>query len=105
MWDEPHFFKIGTGNLLRRCVTGEEFDNILWHFKGETTAAKVLQSGFFWSTLFKDAYAYMKRCDSCLRIGNMSRRHEMPLQNVQEIKNFYYWSIDFYGTIAIVIWE
>ena len=33
------------------------------HFGGTRTATKVLQAGFFWLTLFKDAYAYVKSCD------------------------------------------
>jgi len=49
-------------------VTRDEANNILWHchnssyeghFNRERTAAKVLQSGFFWPTLFKDAHDYV----------------------------------------------
>jgi len=56
VWDDPHLFKIGTDNLLRRCVTQAEARDILWHchnspygghFNGERTAAKVLQSRFY----------------------------------------------------------
>jgi len=31
VWDDPHLFKIGADNLLRRCVTSEEAKGILWH--------------------------------------------------------------------------
>jgi len=64
VWDEPYLFKIGADNLLQRCVDNEEAKKILWqchnsphggHINGERTAAKVLQSGFYWLTLFKDA--------------------------------------------------
>ena len=56
VWDDPHLFRAGTDNLLRRCVTKEEARSILWychsspngsHHNGDRTAAKVLQSGFF----------------------------------------------------------
>ncbi|GAU47732.1 hypothetical protein TSUD_386910 [Trifolium subterraneum] len=65
VWDDPYLFKIGADNLLRRCVTKEEATSILWHchnspygghYNGERTAAKILQAGFFWPTLFKDSY-------------------------------------------------
>ena len=61
IWDDPHLFKVGADNLLRRCVTSEEAKGILWHchnspcgghYGGDKTAAKVLQSGFFWPTHF-----------------------------------------------------
>nr|KYP38659.1 hypothetical protein KK1_040090 [Cajanus cajan] len=108
VWDDPHLFKIGADNLLRRCVTKEEAKDILWHchnspygghFNGERTAAKFLQSGFFWPTLFKDAYEYVQRCDSCQRSGTISKRHEMPLQNIQEVEVFDCWGIDFIGPL------
>nr|KYP53547.1 Retrovirus-related Pol polyprotein from transposon 17.6 [Cajanus cajan] len=108
VWDDPHLFKIGADNLLRWCVTKEEAKDILWHchnspygghFNGERTAVKVLQSGFFWPTLFKDAYDYVQRCDSCQRSGTISKRHEMPLQNIQEVEVFYCWGIDFIGPL------
>jgi len=108
VWDDPHLFKIGADNLLRRYVTQEEANKILWHchnspygghFNGERTAAKVLQAGFFWPSLFKDANEYFKRCDNCQRTGNISKRHEMPLNNIQEVEVFDCWGIDFIGPL------
>ncbi|KAL4385313.1 hypothetical protein GQ457_15G017800 [Hibiscus cannabinus] len=61
------------------------------HFGGARTAAKVLQSGFYWPTLFKDAYSYYKACDRCQRTGNISRRNEMPLQYILEVELFDVW--------------
>ena len=109
IWDDPYLFKIGADNLLRRCVTNREAQSILWHchnspygghFNGERTAAKVLQSGFYWPTLFKDAYTHVQQCDKCQRTGNISKRHEMPLQNIQEIEVFDCWGIDFMGSLS-----
>jgi len=89
-------------------VTSREAQNILWHchnspygghFNGERTAAKVLQSGFFWPTLFKDAHMHVQHCDNCQRTGTISKRHEMPLRNIQEIEIFDCWGIDFIGPL------
>jgi len=108
IWDDPYLFKIGADNLLRRCVTNREAQSILWHchnspygghFNGERTASKVLQSGFYWPTLFNDAYTHVQQCDKCQKTGNISRRHEMPLQNIQEIEVFDCWEIDFMGPL------
>ncbi|GAU34191.1 hypothetical protein TSUD_162920 [Trifolium subterraneum] len=106
VWDDPYLFKIGADNLLRRCVTKEEATSILWHchnspygghYNGERTAAKVLQSGFFWPTLFKDAYEHAQRCDNCQKTGGISKRNEMPLQSILEVEVFDCWGIDFVG--------
>ncbi|XP_057734261.1 uncharacterized protein LOC130949607 [Arachis stenosperma] len=64
VWDESYLFKKCSDGILRRCVSEEEGREVLWnchgscyggYFGGDRTAAKVLQSGFFWPTLFKDA--------------------------------------------------
>ncbi|KAK6149516.1 hypothetical protein DH2020_017041 [Rehmannia glutinosa] len=67
LWDDPLLFKRG-------------------HFGPTRTAAKILQSGFYWPTLFKDCYDFVKTCDRCQRVGNISRRHELPLTNIMEVK-------------------
>jgi len=68
VWDDLYLFKVGADNLPRSFVTQEEAKSILWHchsssygghYNGERIAAKVLQSGFYWPTLFKDAYDYV----------------------------------------------
>ena len=60
-------------------------------------AAKVLQLGFYWPTLFKDAQAFVVACDRCQRTGNISKRNEMPLKNILEVELFDVWGIDFMG--------
>ncbi|XP_075099437.1 uncharacterized protein LOC107759525 [Nicotiana tabacum] len=67
------------------------------HFGGIQTMAKVLESGLYWPTLFKDAHAWVKSCDECQRTGNISRRHEMPMTTIQEVEVFNMWGIDFMG--------
>ncbi|XP_062103296.1 uncharacterized protein LOC133814340 [Humulus lupulus] len=73
---------------MTRCVPEEEMLSILTHchslhcgghFGGTRTAAKVLQSGFYWPTLFKDANDFVKSCDRCQRTRNISRRDQMPM--------------------------
>ena len=60
-------------------------------------AARILQAGFFWPTLFKDAHQFVLKCDRCQRVGNISRRDEMPLNVLLEIEIFDVWGIDFMG--------
>jgi len=51
VWDDPHLFKLGADNLLKRCVMMEEAQSILWHYhnspygghhNGDRTTTKVL---------------------------------------------------------------
>ncbi|XP_073224441.1 uncharacterized protein [Cicer arietinum] len=82
VWDEPFLYKRGVDGLLGRCVPEEEHEKVMWHCHdseyGDRTAARVLQSGLFWPSLFKDAFNYVKKCDRCQRTGNISKRDEMP---------------------------
>nr|XP_016468571.1 PREDICTED: uncharacterized protein LOC107791089 [Nicotiana tabacum] len=71
------------------------------HHGGDRTAAKVLQSGFFWPTLFKDAHVFVKKCGQCQIIATITRRHEMPLNNILEVELFDVWGINFMGPFPL----
>ncbi|CAN6446975.1 unnamed protein product [Victoria cruziana] len=92
--------------VFRRCVPEEEFQSILsfchsqacgGHYSGKKTAAKVLQSGFFWPSLHKDAYIFCKQCVRCQQMGSISRRNSMPLTPILVVDVFDVWGIDFMG--------
>ena len=64
-WDDPHLYKLCSDQVIRRCALEGEIPHILeschvvaygGHFGGHRTSAKVLQSGYYWPTIFKDAY-------------------------------------------------
>ena len=61
---------------------------------------KILQSGFYWPTLFKDCFEWVKHCNNCQRMGNISRRNEMPLQEILVVRIFFVWGIDFMRPFA-----
>src|SRR5436853_4038959 len=82
-WEDPHLYKECNDNIIRRCVLESEMEGILTHCHtlqagghhgAIRTASKVLQSGFFWPTLFADAHDFVKRCDSCQCSGNISKK-------------------------------
>ena len=61
-WEDPILYKLCVDQVIRKCVSGEECNKILshyherepgGHFGANRTATKVLQSGFYWPTLFK----------------------------------------------------
>ena len=96
--------------MVRRCVFGVEARKILehchlgptgGHFGPSYTAKKVFDSGFYWPSIFKDAHAMVKTCDSCQRSGNISKRDEMPQHGIQVCEIFDVWGIDFMGPFPI----
>ena len=107
-WDEPYLFKHCQDGIVRRCVADDDIQSIIHHCHSSPygrhaaaakTQAKILQAGFFWPTLFKDVYCYIKTCDACQRTGKMRRRHEMPQQGILEVELFDVWGVDFIGPL------
>ena len=105
-WEEPILYRHCADQVIRRCVPKDEMHSILnhchtlpcgRHFGGQRTAAKVLQSGFYWPSLFKDAHQYVSTCDKCQRMGNISRKDEPPMHPILEVELFDLWGIDFMG--------
>ena len=105
-WEEPLLYKRCADGLIRRCIPQDEIHDVLMHchsldvgghFGASKTASKVLQSSFWWPTLFKDAREYVLTCDRCQRVGNISKKHEMPLMGILEVELFDVWGTDFMG--------
>ena len=71
------------------------------HFSSQKIAMKVLQSGFYWSSLFKDAHNICRACDKCQRLGKTSRHHMMPLNPILVVDLFDVWGIDFMGPFPV----
>ena len=105
-WEEPLLYRHCADQVIRRCVPEDEMHSILnhchtlpcgGHFGGQRTAAKVLQSGFYWPTLFKDAHQFVSTCDKCQRMGNISKKDEPPMHPILKVELFDLWGIDFMG--------
>ncbi|KAI5323819.1 hypothetical protein L3X38_032892 [Prunus dulcis] len=105
-WDEPYLYKYCADQIIRRCIPEAEQESVLkfahhyacgGHFGQKRTAEKILQSGLFWPTLFRGSQNWCKACDRCQRVGNQSRRNEMPQQSILIVELFDVWGIDFMG--------
>ena len=93
-WEEPILYKHCVDQVIRRCVPEDEMGSILNHchtlpcggnFGGQRTTEKVLQSGFYKPSLFKDAHQFVTTCDKCQRMGSISKMDEPPMRTILEV--------------------
>ncbi|CAN6718909.1 unnamed protein product [Malus baccata var. baccata] len=104
--DDPYLWKFCPDQIVRRCVNESEFQSILTfchsyacggHFGTQRTALKVLECGFYWPTIFRDARTFCLTCDCCQRMGNISAKDQMPQNPILSVEIFDVWGIDFMG--------
>ncbi|GJW57708.1 reverse transcriptase domain-containing protein [Tanacetum coccineum] len=105
-WDDPFLFKIYADPVIQRCVHGQEAVDILkachngpsgGHHGTNYTAKKVVDSSFYWPTIYHDAHDLVKSCDSCQCQGKIWQRDEMTQNAIQVCEIFDVWGIDFMG--------
>ncbi|GJX03727.1 reverse transcriptase domain-containing protein [Tanacetum coccineum] len=105
-WDDPYLFRICADQIIRRCVHGQEANDILkachegptgGHHSANLTARKVFDAGFFWPTIYRDAHTMIKSCDTCQRQGKISQNEMKMLKTNSSIRIFDVWGIDFMG--------
>ncbi|KAM2301651.1 hypothetical protein ACFX1S_032546 [Malus domestica] len=106
VWDDPYLWKYCSDQVIRRCVHESDFHSILsfchtyacgGHFGTQRTTFKVLECGFYWPTLFKDARTFCLTCDRCQRTGNIGQKDQMPQVPIFVVEIFDVWGIDFMG--------
>ncbi|KAK9048798.1 hypothetical protein SSX86_032234 [Deinandra increscens subsp. villosa] len=106
VWDEPYLWKYCADQVMRRCVDKSEVPSILdfchsqacgGHFGPKRTAHKVLESGFYWPSIFLDSYMFCKSCERCQKTGNLRSKDQMPLTPILVCEIFDVWGIDFMG--------
>nr|GEZ06913.1 reverse transcriptase domain-containing protein [Tanacetum cinerariifolium] len=95
-WDDLYLFKTCADQVIRRCVAGQQAVDILTachsgptggHYSANYTAKKVFDSGFYWPTIYKDAFELVKNCDSCQRQGKISQKDECHKTQSKYVKS------------------
>ncbi|GJY38811.1 reverse transcriptase domain-containing protein [Tanacetum coccineum] len=73
--EEPYLFKVCSDGMIRRYISGPETQTILdqchyrptgGHYEPNITAKKVIDSGFYWPTIIKEAHTLVRLCEACL---------------------------------------
>lgn len=77
--DEPFLFKLCADRVIRLCVSEVEMMSIIeachsslvgGHHGGARTIEKILQCGYYWPTIYRDAHDLAQSCDQCQWLGN-----------------------------------
>nr|GFC87132.1 reverse transcriptase domain-containing protein [Tanacetum cinerariifolium] len=78
-----HYKGTYADQIIQHCVAGKEAIDILnachsgptgGYYGANYIAKKVFDSGFYWPSIYKDAFELVKRCDSCQRQGKVSQK-------------------------------
>ena len=96
-WDDPYLYKFCPYQIIQRCVPKDEKQDILQmcheeacggHFASRKTSAKILHSGFYWPTMFKDCNTHYKSCSQCQQLGKINTRYQMPQNYIRVVEVF-----------------
>ena len=71
--------------------------SLWWTLWVQTNGASSARFGFFWLTLFKDAYTFYKACNRCQMTGNIGPSNQMPQLHILVVEIFDVWGIYFMG--------
>ncbi|GJU89740.1 reverse transcriptase domain-containing protein [Tanacetum coccineum] len=108
MWSPINLSRLETMRQAMRVKSMMTFlEKLLWkstpktnrggHYGPNITAKKVLDLGFYWTTIIKEAHTLVRLCEACQKTGNISKCDEMPLNNIQVCEILDIWGIDFMG--------
>ncbi|XP_075481081.1 uncharacterized protein LOC142521777 [Primulina tabacum] len=81
-WNDPFVYKRCADQVIRRCMDGVEGHQILEQCH---------------SSPYGGDFGASRQQLRCQRLGNISRRHELPLTNILEVELFDVCGIDFMG--------
>ncbi|RDY14355.1 hypothetical protein CR513_00589, partial [Mucuna pruriens] len=74
IWDDPYLWRICNYQVIHRCIPDTEIKSVLQfchaasggtHYGSTQIAWKVLDCGFNWPTIFRDAYQFVSTCEKC----------------------------------------
>ena len=97
-------FRKNYDGVFLRCLECEDANKVVaelqdgptgGHFSRDiTTSHKILRVGYYWPTLFKDAHAHVRKCDTCQGSVGRQARAAGPLKPVIISEPFKQWGID-----------
>jgi hypothetical protein len=101
-------FRRNFDGVLLRCLDHSKSREILQefhsgvcggHFSPVVTAHKIIWAGYYWPTMFKYSYDFVRKCIPCQTFSGKMKRVAMPLQSAMVEQPFSQWGLDVIGPI------
>ena len=95
-----------------RCLGNEEADYVMRevhegiyrnHSGSRSLVHKLVQVGYYWPTMQKDAEAYVKTCDKCQRFSNIIGQPTKELTPMMAPWPFSQWGLDIIGPFPTAV--
>ncbi|XP_050264264.1 uncharacterized protein LOC126708519 [Quercus robur] len=105
-------YKIGFSRSYLRCLSHEEANYVMRevhegicknHSGARSLVHKLIRAGYYWSTMLKDAQAYVKACDKCQRFSNLIRQPSKELTPMTAPWPFTQWGLDIMGPFPTAV--
>lgn len=105
-WIEEYIFHTKSDLQIHTCIREEKIYDILKSFLDDPYGGnffdrrighKILQMGYYWPIIFKDAKNYIHNYDNFQRMGRLIQAEKMPLQMQIVLENFEIWALEFLG--------
>ena len=99
-------YKRGFSRPYLRCLCHEEVDYVIRevhegicgnHSGARSLVYKLIQAGYYWPTMIKDAQTYVKACDKCQRFSNLIKQPSEELTPITAPWPFAQWELDIIG--------
>ena len=99
-------YKRGFSQPYLRCLSHDEANYVMRevhegiyenHSGARSLVHKLIQAGYYWPTMLKDAQAYVKTCDKCQRFSNLIRQPSEELTPMTAPWPFAQWGLDIIG--------
>ena len=106
-WDDQYLYTSCDDGLIRRCVPGVEMLSVLEACHSSPvgghsaiqTAHKILQCGYYWPTIHRDAHDFTKACDRFQIDGVISTKQELTLNPMLVILLFDVWVLTLWALL------
>ena len=105
-------YKRGFSCPYLRCLIPKEVDYVMRevhegicgnHSGSQSLVHKLIWAGYYWPTMQKDAFAYVKACDKCQRFGNLIQQLIEELIPMTAPLPFTQWGLDIMGPFSTAI--
>jgi hypothetical protein len=101
-------YKLAPDHTFKRCLEKHEVPDVIeamhteesrGHYALQSTVKKILNVDYWWPTMYKDTYKFIRSCDSCQCTSKPTASSHWPLTPIIPLALFEKWGIDFIGPI------